>query len=45
MEQTGFPALMPPQPQTPQLPNVPQQGFVPMPEAHDKIAEYNEHYD
>ena len=45
VEQTGFPALMPPQPQTPQLPNVPQQGFVPLPESHEKIAENNEHHD
>lgn len=45
VEQTGFPALMPPQPQTPQLPNVPQQGFVPLPESHDKITGNNEHHD
>ena len=45
VEQTGFPALMPPQPQTPQLPNVPQQGFVPLPESHEKIAENNGHHD
>ena len=45
VEQTGFPALMPPQSQTPQLPNVPQQGFVPLPESHEKIAENNEHHD
>ena len=45
VEQTGFPALMPPQPQTPQLPNVPQQGFVPLPESHEKITENNEHHD
>ena len=45
VEQTGFPALMPPQPQTPQLPNTPQQGFVPLPESHEKIAENNEHHD
>ena len=45
VEQTGFPALMPPQPQTPQLPNVPQQGFVPLPESHEKIAENYEHHD
>ena len=43
VEQTGFPALMPPQPQTPQLPNAPQQGFVPLPESYEKIAENNEH--
>ena len=45
VEQTGFPALMPPQPQTPQLPNAPQQGFVPLPESHEKFAENNEHHD
>ena len=45
VEQTGFPALMPPQPQTPQLPNVPQQGFVPLPESREKIAENIEHHD
>ena len=45
VEQTGFPALMPPQPQTPQLPNSPHQGFVPLPESHEKIAENNEHHD
>ena len=45
VEQTRFPALMPPQPQTPQLPNAPQQGFVPLPESHEKIAENNEHHD
>ena len=36
---------MPPQPQTPQLPNAPQQGFVPLPESHEKFAENNEHHD
>ena len=36
---------MPPQPQTPQLPNAPQQGFVPLPESHEKIAENNEHHE
>ena len=45
VEQTGFPALMPPQPQTPQLPNAPQQGFVPLPESHEKIAENKGHHD
>ena len=44
-EQTGFPALMPPQTQTPQLPNAPQQAFVPLPESNEKIAENNEHHD
>ena len=41
VEQTGFPALMPPQPQTQQLPNPPQQGFVPLPESHEN----NGHHD
>ena len=45
VEQTGFPALMPPHPQTPPLPNAPQQGFVPLPESHEKIAENNQHHD
>ena len=45
VEQTGFPALMPPQPQTPQLPNAPQQGFIPLTDSHEKIAEINEHHD
>ena len=45
VEQTGFPALMPPQQQTPQLPNAPQRGFVPLPESHEKFAENNEHHD
>ena len=45
VEQTGFPALMPPQPQTPQLPNSPHQGFVPLPESNEKITENNEHHD
>ena len=44
-EQTGFPALMPPQTQTPQLPNAPQQGFIPLPESHEKIGENKEHHD
>ncbi len=44
-EQTGFPALMPPQNQTPQLPNAPQQGFVPLQESHEKIGENNDHHD
>jgi len=45
VEQTGFPALLPPQPQTHQLPNAPQQGFVPLSESHEKIPENNEHHD
>ena len=45
VEQTGFPALMPPQTQTPQIPNAPQQGFVALPESNGKIAENNEHHD
>ena len=43
LEQTGFPALM--APQTPQLPNTSQQGFVALPESHEKNAEKNEHQD
>ncbi len=45
VEQTGFPALMPPQNQTPQLPNANQQGFVPMPDSHEKIGENNDLHD
>ncbi len=45
LEQTGFPALMPPQSQTPQLPNAPQKGFVPLPESHEKISDNNDHHD
>ena len=36
-EQADFPALMPPQSETPQLPSSPQQGFVPIPDSNDKL--------
>ena len=42
-EQNGYPALMPPNMQTPQLPAVPQQGFVSIPDPLDKLVERNGH--
>jgi len=40
-EQAGFPALMPPDLQTPQLPSPTQQGFVSIPDPIDKLLEKN----
>ena len=42
-EQADFPALMPPQSETPQLPSSPQQGFVPIPDSNDKLLNGNGH--
>ena len=42
-EQADFPALMPPQSETPQLPSSPQQGFVPIPDSNDKLLKGNGH--
>ena len=42
-EQNGYPALMPPNMQTPQLPAAPQQGFVSIPDPLDKLVESNGH--
>jgi len=42
-EQADFPALMPPQSETPQLPSPPQQGFVPIPDSNDKLLNGNGH--
>ena len=42
-KQSGYPALMPPNIQTPQLPAVPQQGFVSIPDPLDKLVERNGH--
>ncbi len=40
-EQADFPALMPPQSETPQLPSSHQQGFVPIPDSNDKLLNGN----
>ena len=42
-EPADFPALMPPQSETPQLPSSPQQGFVPIPDSNDKLLNGNGH--
>ena len=42
-EQADFPALMPPQSETPQLPSSPQQGFVPIPDSNEKLLNGNGH--
>jgi flagellar motor switch protein FliG len=42
-EQSGYPALMPPNMQTPQLPSSAQQGFVSIPDPLDKLVERNGH--
>ena len=41
--QSGYPALMPPNMQTPQLPEAHQQGFVSIPDPHNNLVESNGH--